>query len=67
MLERLTPKVQHEVVRERLSLSDAILRMAERLRGQEQVTFISLFAGRQHAAGDGDYLPGDAGDGEAGA
>jgi segregation and condensation protein A len=43
VLERLTPKVQHEVVLERLSLSDATLRVVERLRGQEQVTFISLF------------------------
>jgi segregation and condensation protein A len=30
-------------VRERLSLSEATLRVAERLRGQEQVTFVSLF------------------------
>jgi segregation and condensation protein A len=43
VLERLTPKVQHEVVMERLSLSEATLRVVERLRGQEQVTFISLF------------------------
>jgi segregation and condensation protein A len=43
VLERLTPKVQHEVVLERLSLSDATLRVVERLRGQEQVTFVSLF------------------------
>ncbi|WP_044184589.1 segregation and condensation protein A [Hyalangium minutum] len=43
VLERLTPKVQHEVVLERLSLSEATLRVIERLRGQEQVTFVSLF------------------------
>jgi len=43
VLERLTPKVQHEVVMERLSLSEATLRVVERLRGQEQVTFVSLF------------------------
>ena len=43
VLERLAPKPQHEVVRERLSLSEATLRVVERLRGQEQVTFISLF------------------------
>jgi segregation and condensation protein A len=43
VLERLAPKPQHEVVRERLSLSDATLRVVERLRGKEQVTFISLF------------------------
>lgn len=43
VLERLTPKVQHEVVLERLSLSEATLRVVEKLRGQEQVTFISLF------------------------
>lgn len=43
VLERLAPKPQHEVVRERLSLSEATLRVVERLRGQEQVTFDSLF------------------------
>ena len=43
VLERLTPKPQHEVVRERLSLSEATLRVVERLRGKEQVTFVSLF------------------------
>lgn len=43
VLERLTPKVQHEVVLERLSLTEATLRVVERLRGQEQVTFVSLF------------------------
>jgi segregation and condensation protein A len=43
VLERLAPKPQHEVVRERLSLSEATLRVVERLRGQEQVTFLSLF------------------------
>lgn len=43
VLERLMPKPQHEVVLERLSLSEATLRVVERLRGQEQVTFVSLF------------------------
>jgi segregation and condensation protein A len=44
VLERLIPKPQHEVVRERLSLSEATLRVVEKLRGQAQVTFMSLFA-----------------------
>ncbi|MBU8894688.1 segregation/condensation protein A [Corallococcus sp. H22C18031201] len=43
VLERLTPKVQHEVVLERVSLSEAILRVAEHLRKSEQATFESLF------------------------
>jgi segregation and condensation protein A len=44
VLERLAPKPQHEVVRERLSLGDATLRIVERLRAQGQVSFESLFA-----------------------
>ncbi|WP_224363399.1 segregation and condensation protein A [Hyalangium versicolor] len=43
VLERLAPKPQHEVVRERLTLSEATLRVVERVKGQEQVTFTSLF------------------------
>jgi segregation and condensation protein A len=43
VLERLTPKLQHEVVREKVSLSEAILRIAERLRAQAPCTFESLF------------------------
>jgi segregation and condensation protein A len=44
VLERLAPKPQHEVVRERLSLGEATLRVVERLRAQGQVTFENLFA-----------------------
>ncbi|AKF81630.1 condensin subunit ScpA [Myxococcus fulvus] len=43
VLERLTPKVQHEVVRERITLSEAILRIVGRLRPNGQVLFESLF------------------------
>ncbi len=43
VLERLQPKLQHEVVRERVTLSEAILRVVERLRPQGQVLFESLF------------------------
>ncbi|MDY7231082.1 segregation and condensation protein A [Hyalangium rubrum] len=43
VLERLAPKPQHEVVRERLSLGEATLRVVERLRGQPQVVFENLF------------------------
>jgi len=44
VLERLQPKLQHEVVRERVTLSEAILRIVERLRPQGQVLFESLFS-----------------------
>ncbi|WP_141594233.1 ScpA family protein [Myxococcus sp. AB056] len=43
VLERLQPKLQHEVVRERVTLSEAILRVVERLRPHGQVLFESLF------------------------
>ncbi|MDC0707652.1 segregation/condensation protein A [Stigmatella sp. ncwal1] len=43
VLERLVPKVQHEVVLERVSLSDALLKVAERVRTEGQVAFTSLF------------------------
>ncbi|PTL85789.1 ScpA family protein [Vitiosangium sp. GDMCC 1.1324] len=43
VLERLTPKLQHEVVREKVSITEAIRRIAERLKGQESVSFLSLF------------------------
>ncbi|ATB48157.1 segregation and condensation protein A [Corallococcus macrosporus] len=43
VLERLQPKLQHEVVRERVTLSEAILRVVERLRPDGQVLFESLF------------------------
>lgn len=43
VLERLQPKLQHEVVRERVTLSEAIVRIVERLRPHGQVLFDSLF------------------------
>lgn len=44
VLERLQPKHQHEVVREKVTLSEAILRIAERLHPTGQVLFESLFS-----------------------
>ncbi|MBF5040920.1 segregation/condensation protein A [Aggregicoccus sp. 17bor-14] len=44
VLERLTPKLQHEVVRETFSISEAILKVAEKvLAGGNQASFESLF------------------------
>jgi segregation and condensation protein A len=43
VLERLTPKLQHEVVREKVSLTEAIRRLVERLRAQGACSFESLF------------------------
>jgi segregation and condensation protein A len=43
VLERLQPKLQHEVVREKVTLSEAILRIVDRLRPHGQVLFESLF------------------------
>ncbi len=43
VMERLAPKLQHEVVREQLSLSDAMRGIAQKLAGQESCTFDSLF------------------------
>ncbi|EPX55935.1 Segregation and condensation protein A [Cystobacter fuscus DSM 2262] len=43
VMERLAPKLQHEVVREKVSLSDAMRRIAEKLSAAESCTFDSLF------------------------
>lgn len=43
VMERLAPKLQHEVVREQISLSDAMRRIAEKLVGRESCPFDSLF------------------------
>jgi segregation and condensation protein A len=43
VLERLAPKLQHEVVREKVSLTEAIRRIAERLLAQGSCGFESLF------------------------
>ncbi|WP_434391435.1 segregation and condensation protein A [Melittangium boletus] len=45
VMERLAPKLQHEVVREKVSLSEAMQRIAQRLKEAEAgtCTFASLF------------------------
>ncbi|MFZ5471806.1 MAG: segregation and condensation protein A [Myxococcota bacterium] len=43
VLKALSPTLQHEIVRERLSLSDAIHRIADLLRSGERTTFFALF------------------------
>ena len=47
VLKELEPKLQHEVVRDRLSLSGAIHQIADRLRSGERVTFFALFESRR--------------------
>jgi segregation and condensation protein A len=47
VLKNLEPKLQHEVVRERLSISDAIHRIAERLRADGRLEFFQLFEGQR--------------------
>lgn len=47
VLKALEPKLQHEVVRDRLSLSDAIHKLAEKLRANGTVTFTELFEGQK--------------------
>ncbi len=49
VLEKLVPKKQHEVVREHLSLSEAMLRIAAKVRSAEAgrpVSFFALFEGQ---------------------
>jgi len=43
VLERLVPKLQHEVVREQVSLTEAMEQIAARLRVQPQFPFFSMF------------------------
>jgi segregation and condensation protein A len=45
VLKALEPKFQHEVVRDRISISDAIHKLADRLRAEGRVSFFSLFEG----------------------
>lgn len=49
VLKALEPKKQHEVMRERLSLSQAMYHIAAKVRASEsgQVTFFSLFEGQR--------------------
>lgn len=45
VLKNLKPETQHQVMLERVSISDAINRIADLLRGRNQVTFFMLFEG----------------------
>lgn len=45
VLKSAAPKFQHEVVRERISLSAAIHQIAERLRAEQTVSFFAFFEG----------------------
>lgn len=45
VLKELAPKLQHNVVRERMSLTDVVRRLASTLRGSGRVSFFSLFEG----------------------
>lgn len=45
VLERLVPKLQHEVTREQVSLTEAMQQLAARLQVQPQVSFFSMFEG----------------------
>jgi segregation and condensation protein A len=45
VLKNLKPEKQHQVVLERVSISDAISRIAELLRDKEKITFFELFDG----------------------
>jgi segregation and condensation protein A len=47
VLQEAAPKFHHEVVRERVSLSDAITRIAERLKAAPSLTFFALFEGQR--------------------
>jgi segregation and condensation protein A len=47
VLKNAAPELQHEIVRERVSISEAIQRIAERLRAVSQLSFFSLFEGRR--------------------
>ncbi len=47
VLKTLEPKFQHEIVRDRLSLSEAIHKLADKLRSGERVGFGQLFDGHR--------------------
>lgn len=47
VLKALEPKFQHEIVRDRLSLSDAIHKLADKLKGGHRVAFTALFEGHR--------------------
>lgn len=45
VLKNLKPEKQHQVMLERVSISDAISRIADLLRGRDSITFFALFEG----------------------
>lgn len=45
VLQAAAPKFQHEVVREKFSITAAIQEIADKLRGQEKLSFFALFEG----------------------
>ncbi|MBL8954116.1 MAG: segregation/condensation protein A [Myxococcaceae bacterium] len=47
VLKALEPKFQHEIVRDRLSLSDAIHKLADKLKSGQRTSFVSLFEGHR--------------------
>ena len=47
VLKTIEPEFQHEVMRERLTVSDAIHRLADRLRLHGRVSFFALFQGHR--------------------
>ena len=47
VLKNAAPELQHEIVRERVSISEAIQRIAERLRAASPLSFFSLFEGQR--------------------
>jgi segregation and condensation protein A len=47
VLRTASEEIKHEVTRERVSLSDAIHRIADRLRAEGKVGFFSLFEGQR--------------------
>lgn len=46
-LKRVGPELRHEIVRERVSISDAIHALIEQLRSESLVSFAALLAGKQ--------------------
>jgi segregation and condensation protein A len=47
VLKNAAPELQHEIVRERVSISEAIQRIAERLHAVPQLSFFTLFEGQR--------------------
>jgi segregation and condensation protein A len=47
VLENAGPELQHEIVRERVSISEAIQRIAERLAVTPRLSFFELFDGQR--------------------